>query len=161
MAGTRTRLPGPTYSIDVVFAAPLDYSYRWCTDYAPGDARLEGERYARKILSRSSRRVVYEDLEETTEGYQWAHAEVTLQPPNRWHVESTGSHRSIRGDYLLRALGAERTLFRLRWRRRPTPLSKVKMTKAEREASTRGMWKRFKAALERDYRQSRRARRSR
>jgi len=156
-ASPRVRIPGPSYAIELVFAAPLAFSYRWCTDFSPQDAELEGEQYTRKVISRKARRVVYEDLRETKDGYLWAHMDVTLRPPNRWHVESVGSHRIIRGDYQLSSLGPERTLFHQRWRRKSTPLTKVKMTKAERENSTRGMWKKFGRALERDYQRSQRS----
>src|SRR6266480_7786524 len=50
--------------------------------WAPG-----GERYERRIIERSARRVVFEDLADTKEGWLWNRDVVTLRPPNRWHMD--------------------------------------------------------------------------
>src|SRR5438309_12068066 len=60
--------PGPEYRIRVSFRAPIDFVFAWCTDYTPGDAALEKEAYERKIIERTSRSVVFEDLEESKDG---------------------------------------------------------------------------------------------
>lgn len=155
--GTRLRIPGPDYQIEIEFSAPLEYVFRWCTDYSPDDAKLEGEKYTRMVVSRTGRRVVYEDLEDGKDGYLWAHMDVSLHPPDRWHVESIGSHRTLRGDYRLTRLGRERTRFQMKWRRAPTPLTKLKMTKAQREQVMRKGWEKLQRALEVDYRRSKRS----
>jgi hypothetical protein len=151
------KLPGPEYQIELDFDAPLDYVYEWCTDFSPEDGKLEGQKYVRRIISRTNRRVVYEDLEEEKDGYVWVHNEVTLQPPNRWRVDSFGSHRSVRADYRLSSIAPDRTMFEMRWRRLATPLAKVKMTRAQREKATRKDWEHFKRALQLDYRRSKRS----
>src|SRR4029077_11206052 len=92
-----TRKPGAmkprTYEIWTKFRAPLPFVFRWCTDYTPDDPRLEKDEYTRRIVKRSTRKVVYEDLSDTPDGWMWSHQEVTLRPPNRWHADVTGSHR--------------------------------------------------------------------
>src|SRR5688572_1520356 len=62
---SRPNWVGPEYRIRVAFRVPLDFAFAWCTDYTPDDAKLEGESYRRKIIERTARRVVLEDLEET------------------------------------------------------------------------------------------------
>ncbi len=154
----RPRWVGPEYRVRVAFRVPLDFAFAWCTDYTPSDGKLEGESYERKIIERTSRRVVFEDLEETKDGWDWGRDIVTLQPPNRWHMDGVGNRSDVTADYVLSALPDGRTRFDLRWRRRPKTPEARKLTKAQREASTTRAWKRFAAAMERDYRRSRRRR---
>lgn len=146
---------GPEYRIRVTFRVPLTFAFAWCTDFTPEDASLEGEAYTRKIIERTPRRVVFEDLEEDDRGWIWTREVVTLRPPNRWHMDGVGSRRDATADYVLSSLPDGRTLLDLRWRRRPTVREAKTLTKAEREASMLRAWKRFGAAMERDYTRSR------
>ncbi len=148
---------GPEYHITATFRVPLDFAFAWCTDYTPEDAGLEGEGYQRKIIERSSRRVVFEDLEEMADGWFWGRDVVTLRPPNRWHMDGVGNRRDVTADYLLTSLPDGRTQLELRWRRRPkTPDAKRHVSKTEREASALTAWKRFGVAMDRDYRRTQR-----
>ena len=142
---------GP-FRIRVAFRVPLDYAFGWCTDYTPDDGALEGESYQRKVIERSARRVVFEDLEETKSGWNWGRDVVTLRPPSRWHMDGVGNRRDVTADYVLTHLPDGRTQLELRWSRRPNVPETTKLTKAEREADTVRAWKRFGAAMERDYR---------
>ncbi len=153
----RPRWEGP-YWIDVSFRVPLDFAFAWCTDYTPQDASLEGEAYERKIIERSPRRVIFEDLEETKDGWAWSRDVVALHPPNRWHMDGVGNRRDVTADYLLSSLPDGRTQLDLRWRRRPKGPDAAKLTTAQREADTLRAWKRFGVAMERDHRLSRRHR---
>src|SRR5256884_209217 len=155
-ATSRRGRTGPEYRVRVSFGVPLDFAFAWCTDYTPEDASLEGETYQRKIIERTSRRVIFEDLEESDDGWNWSRDVVTLRPPNRWHMVGIGNRRDVRADYVLSPLPDGRTRFDLRWSRRPKVPDAKKLTKAEREASTMRAWKRFAAAMEQDYRRSRR-----
>ncbi len=160
---SRRARPGRAWSkcqIRVEFRAPLDFAFAWCTDSSPEDSRLEGESYQRKAIERTPRRVVFEDLEETGTGWVRSRDVVNLRPPNRWHMEGAGNRRDVVADYLLSALPGGRTRLDLRWRRRPLVPEQKPLTKAEREASTLRAWKRFGAALNRDYRRTARGRRS-
>ncbi len=146
----------PEYRIRVSFGVPLDFAFAWCTDYAPEDPSLEGESYQRKIIERTSHRVIFEDLEENEDGWDWGRDVVTLLPPNRWHMDGVGNRRDVTADYLLSPLPDGRTRFDLRWSRRPNVPEAKKLTKGQREASAMRAWKRFGAAMEQDYRRSRR-----
>ena len=152
---------GPEYRIRVTFRVPLKFAFGWCTDYTPQDARLEGESYRRKIVERTPRRVVFEDLEESETGWIWSRDVVTLHPPNRWHMDGSGNRGDVMADYVLSSLPDDRTQLELRWRRRPIVPETERPTKAEREASTTRAWKRFGAAMERDYRRGLRGKRRR
>ena len=158
MAGRRNQSRwGPTYRITVSFRAPLAFAFAWCTDYTPGDAKLEGDSYERKIIERSPRRVILEDLYDTKTGWIWSREVVTLQPPNRWHMDGVGNERDVTAEYVLTPLPDGGTQLELQWRRMPKVPAASKLTTAQREASALRAWKRFATSLERDYK--RRARR--
>lgn len=151
MARQRGARKGDEARVRAVFRVPLKFAFEWCTDYTPQDAALEGESYIRRVTERTPRRVVFEDLEETPSGWIWARDVVTLRPPNRWHMESVGSHREVTADYILRTLPDGRTQLELRWWRKPTSLGR-RIPRAQREKETGLAWKRFAKAMERDYR---------
>ena len=98
--------------------------------------------------------MVFEDLEETKDGWFWSRDTVTLRPQNRWHMDGTGNRRDVTANYLLSRLPDGRTQLELRWKRQPKWPEAKKLTKAQREADTLRAWKRFAAAMERDYQQS-------
>ena len=156
--GRRTeRWPGPLYHISAIFDAPLPFVFGWCTDFQPRDNELEKEEYSRKIIERSSKRVVYEDVFEAADGWRWARHVVTLRPPDGWHSESVGNYRDASLDYALTPLSTGGTRLDLRWRRRPTGLARRRPSKAEIERSSTAGWKNYAKELEKDYRNSTRA----
>ena len=142
------------YEIRSVFRAPLAFVFAWCTDYSTGDARLEKEAYVRRIIERTRRRVVYEDLEETPRGWAWSRHSVTLRPPNRWRSDSVGNYRTWRLDYSLRPLPGGRTELTLRGLRRASGLASKNPPKAKLERAMRASWSHFGRALESDYQKS-------
>ena len=147
--------PGPEYRVSVSFRAPIEFVFAWCTDYTPGDAALENEAYQRKIIERTPRAVIFEDLEESQDGWDWSRAVVSLHPPNRWHMDGIGNNRDVMADYALSRLPDGRTRLDLRWKRRPHVPDAKRRTKAEHEASSTRSWKMFASALEKDYVRSR------
>jgi hypothetical protein len=159
MAKASQKWPDPEYHVKAEFNAPLPYVFSWCTDFDPDDARREKDEYSRKIIQRTPRRVVYEDLVDSPEGWHWARHVVTLRPPNRWHSDSVGSHRTLAIDYVLTRLPGDRTRLDLRWRRRPTALATTPISKRVLERSTTEAWGNFARELEKDYRKRRPRRR--
>jgi hypothetical protein len=147
--------PGPRYQVRAKFRAPVSFVYRWCTDYTPGDARLEGEKFQRRILRRTEREVVYEDLEDTEDGWFWSRHVVRLLPPNRWHSDSVGSHRAYSLDYRLTKLPGDQTQLTLTARRSPYGVGGKNPSKSKWVRSVAKSWKSFGRFLERDYRNSR------
>ncbi|TLZ59403.1 MAG: hypothetical protein E6K13_09830 [Methanobacteriota archaeon] len=146
---------GPTYRIRVSFRVPLAFALKWCTDFSSDDGNLEGESYRRKVVQKTSRRVVFEDLEETKDGWMWSRDVVTLRPPDRWHMDGVGNHRDVTADYVLTTLADGQTQLDLQWRRRPRNPAAAKLTKLQRETSALQSWRRFRTAMERDYKRSR------
>ena len=153
--------PPPRYVVKARFRAPLEFVYRWCTDYTPEDARHEAEAYERRILRRTSREVVYEDLADTPNGWAWSRHVVELDPPDHWHSRSVGSHRAIDLDYRLAPRADGGTELTLIARRRPTPVGGRNASKAAWERSVAASWRLFARSLERDYRAAQASRRPR
>lgn len=143
------------YQIQRVFRAPLDFAFKWCTDFTEKDRELQGEKGSRQIIRRSARKVVYEDLTPTPDGWMWSRQFVTLRPPNGWHLVALGNYRRWDLDYSLRALSDGKTEFTLRGRRRATLLGKKNPPKSVLEREFDVMWRNLGRALERDYRSSR------
>lgn len=148
-----------TYRIRTEFHAPLEFVFRWCTDFTPEDAKLEAESYQRRILRRSKRLVIYEDLEDSPQGWVWARHVVRLQPPDRWHSDSTGSHRAIRLDYRLSRLPGDRTQLVLTARRRPAGVGGKNPSRSHWERTVGGSWTKLGKSLEEDYRKGQEPRR--
>lgn len=150
------RVRSGVYEVRTVFHAPLSFVFRWCTDYTAGDPALEGDSFTRRVLQRSRRVVVYEDLDTTPEGWAWSRWVVTLAPPDRWHGESMGNYRDWSVDYRLCSLPDGGTELLLKGERRPTLLGERNPSRAELEASLAGNWQKFARALEADHARSRR-----
>jgi len=79
---------------------------------------------------------------------------VTLRPPNGWHAEAFGSHRTWSIDYHLSDGPGGSTEFWFRGVRRATALAGKNPPKAELEHELQTMWGKLGRALERDYRAS-------
>lgn len=152
------RTPGPrTYRYRIAFAAPRPFVFRWCTDYQPSDPALEGEAYSRKVVSRTPRRVVYEDLEDSPHGWSWARHVVTLRYPRHWHSDSVGNYRNYRLAYDLVELPGGRTELRFVGTRKASLLGTSHPTPAAFARSMDRAWHRFRRELEREYRAEGRA----
>jgi hypothetical protein len=148
------RLTSGVYEVRRTFRAPLGFSYRWCTDYSDRDPGLEGTGGTRRVLERTRRRVVYEDLEKTRDGWSWSRWTVQLRPPDRWRGVAVGNYRSWTIDYRLEAVGPERTGFRLRGRRRPMLLGTKNPPRGALERDLARSWRKLARALESDYRRA-------
>lgn len=153
------RWPGPNYKVSSTFHVPLAFAFRWCTDYTAKDARYSAENYERRILRRSNREVIFEDLYDTEGGWIWIRRKIRFRPPARWHADSVGSDRALSVDYQLSRLSANSTLLTIRARRRPYGVGVKNPPKSEWENSVASNWLKFGRAMERDYMRSRSRRR--
>jgi hypothetical protein len=139
------------YEIKRTFRAPLDFVYAWCTDFTGEDRKLQGETGFRKILRKTSRGAVYEDLTDTPHGWEWSRQTVTFHPPDRWTAIAMGNYRRSDLVYSLRKRSDGQTEFTMRGRRRATSLA-PNPSKAALEEELHTMWRHLGKELERDYR---------
>jgi hypothetical protein len=153
------RRPTARYEVRATFRAPIGFVYRWCTEYTPNDPRISTETYRRRILRRSAREVVLEDLYDTRQGWIWLRRVVRLSPPDGWHADSVGSDREISVEYRLTGLPGNRTQLTIRARRRPYGIGTKNPSKSAWERSVASNWAKFGRALEREY-ELRRSRRN-
>lgn len=140
------------FEVNAKFRAPLEFVYEWLTDFSPRDPALLGEHYERRILVRSPRRVVFEDLSSTTDGWVWLRNEVTRRPPDSWRLTAIGNRLSAEANYKLTSVGPEASALRMRWRLRSgfvrTPIPPRKLI----EPAMSNVWSAYARPLERDYR---------
>ena len=133
------------------FPAPLEFVYRWLTDFSSRDASITGERYRRRILERSPSRIIFEDLAASSSGWSWLRNVVDLQPPDRWHLEAVGNTLDARADYRLIPRSPSTTELVMTWRLRPGILGGTIPPKAAIEASLRQVWAAYAEALREDF----------
>lgn len=145
------------YHVSVIFRAPLRFAYAWCTDYSPEDVKIAGEDKAfglhRRIVLRTPRQVVFENLYDHGKGWAWERHSVTLTPPDRWHSDGYGNYHESHLDYHLTELSDSRTRFDMRWMSRPIGLStgpRAPVPTVERFVEK--LWTARARALERDFR---------
>jgi len=150
MATPRSRV----YQVRTTFRAPMAFVLGWCTDFTSEDAGLEGDKFRRRVIERSRRKIVYEDLDDTPTGWVWSRWTVTVQPPDRWHGDSVGSVRGWSVDYRLKPLVDGRTRFTMHGRRFPLGLGTNNPPKRDLESDLSENWRRLGRALEADYRKS-------
>jgi hypothetical protein len=113
----------------------------------------------RKIIERTARRVVYEDLEESKTGWSWDRNVVTRRPPDRWSLSAVGNHYDTAAAYRLSSLRGGGTRLDLTFRLRKKGPEDRLPAKGETEREVRAMWRLYAKALERDYALIRRNRR--
>jgi hypothetical protein len=147
--------PVAVYQIKRTFRAPLDFAFKWCTDFTDADRKLQGEKGYRQIIRKTSRGAVYEDLTPTPTGWMWSRQTVTFHPPNEWRALADGNYRKWNLVYSLKELPDGRTEFTMRGKRRSTPLGVKNPPKAVLEKELQTMWRHLGNALERDYRSRR------
>jgi hypothetical protein len=153
--------PVEVYEIRQTFRVPLEFAYRWCTDYTSQDGQLCKDGHSRQILKRTARRVVYEDLYPSPGGWMWSRQTVTLHPPNRWTAVAQGNYRRWKLVYTLRTRGEGRTELILHGERRPQFLSHKNPSHRELDGELQRMWRNYGVAMEKEFRASRRRPRSR
>lgn len=143
------------YRVTASFGAPLAFVFQWLTDFGPKDAAISGGGFRRRVIERSPRRVVFEDLSSSTAGWVWLRNVVTLRPPDQWHLEAIGNGLDARADYKLTALTPSRTRLSMTYRMRPGLLGSPVPPRATLETMMQGVWNTYRDALERDFRASR------
>ncbi len=143
------------FEVRATFAAPRDFVYSWLTDFSAEDPAITGDAYQRKLIAKSARRVVFEDLSETEEGWGWLRNTVALVPPSRWQMLAVGNSLDAKATYRLVRRGNNSTELIMRWRLRSGVLPHKVPAKTVLEAGMREVWAIYGQALEKDYARAR------
>lgn len=97
-----------TYKLSKTFDAPLDFVFKWCTDFREDDGKMIGSKTKRKFLERNKERLTwivnYKENGKLKEGIRT----VWLNPPDAWHLDTCGDGYE-RGEYKLTSLGKGKT----------------------------------------------------
>jgi hypothetical protein len=79
-----------TYKVSKTFNAPIDFVFKWCTDFREDDGKMVGSKNKKRFLERSKKRIVwvstYKEDGVPGEGLRV----VWLRPPDAWHFETCG-----------------------------------------------------------------------
>lgn len=141
------------YRLTETFNAPLDYVFKWCTDFREDDNKYTGSKTVRKILEKTPERAVwavrYKEGKETVEGVR----AVWLRPPGTWVLDTCGDGKEV-GEYKLKSLGKNKTRLDMRFTV-TYPSKKDVEDKDEWEADGVKHWKVYRKALEADFKAGR------
>jgi hypothetical protein len=137
------------YEVSVTFDAPIDYVYKWCTDYREYDGELRHDAFKRNVVDRSNNRVVFIDHTNPGGPDDKEKVRIITLKRNAWSMSGFDEGANITGMYKLQSLGKNKTKLKLNYTltfktRRP-------VSKKEMAAMDTRDWNYFKAALESDY----------
>jgi hypothetical protein len=142
-----------TYKISQKFDAPLDFVYSWCTDFREDDPKLVGSKTVRKIIEKSTERVIWRVRYKDGRGFQEGVRAVWLHPPSAWHLDTCGDGREV-GEYKLTRLGKSKTRLDMKFVVTYDSPKEVE-DKKEWEADGKEHWKIYRKALEADFKAGR------
>lgn len=138
-----------TYKVSVTFNAPIDFVFKWCTDFREDDGKMTGSKTKRHFLERTKKRIIwvvsYNEGGEPKEGVRV----VRLMPPDAWHFDTCGDSREA-GDYKLVSLSKNKTrldlVFNVTYDNRKDVESRDTWQK-----ETKDLWAVYSKYLEKDY----------
>jgi hypothetical protein len=137
-----------------VIDAPLEFVFRWCTDYRDDDDRITDDiyHYRADIVLREPRRIVRVITVPGADRNRSTEVEVIrMFPPDRWSLQKLSLTDDKQGRYRLRRLGPAQTVLEMRftetWR-----LRKIPSRERYRRLFHR-VWDRYVERLEAEHRQ--------
>jgi hypothetical protein len=141
-----------TYKVSKTFRAPLDYVFRWCTDFREDDGKMTGSKAKRIFLERSAKRIVWiSEFKEKGKAKEGVRV-VWLQPPNSWTLDTCGDQREI-GEYNLTQKGKNKTRLDMKFQIGFESKDEVE-DKKKWEKEVTEEWEIFGRHLENDYSES-------
>jgi hypothetical protein len=140
------------FSLSKTIDAPLDYVYRWCTDFAAVQRAVPTA--PRRIVQATKSRVVYVELYEGADSQRRVGVDiVSLKPPNSWHMEYVGEDNEEIAEYRLKKLGERRTRIDIRFRNKWK--GSLSLSTEEKQKIENDVWDKYIAAIEKDFKQRR------
>jgi hypothetical protein len=143
-----------TYRLSTTFSAPIDYVFDWCTDFLEDDPKKYlGSKTVRKILEKTTERVVWTVRYKEGKGFAEGVRAVWLYPRKAWHLDTCGDGREV-GDYKLSPLGKSKTRLDMKFVVTYDSKNDVE-SKEEWEGDGKKHWTIYRKALEADFRAGR------
>ena len=142
-----------TIKISKIINAPKKFVFYWCTDFSEDDPKITGSKSIRKILDKTKKRAVYASLYAGDDGTQKIGVnDVTLKPPDAWHLDYVGEEDNEVADYELTSLGKNKTKLSMVFKEK----YKVSNFDSEEESEKRisRIWDMYVSALESEFRGS-------
>ena len=137
------------YEVFVTFEAPIDYVYKWCTDYQEDDGKLRGASSSRNVVDRSKSRVVFIDHTNPGASDDKEKVRIITLKRNSWSLVGFDEGSNITGNYRLQSLGKNSAMLKLKYTL--TYKTRKLVSKKEMAEEDTRDWNYYKAALERDY----------
>jgi hypothetical protein len=144
-----------TLTFRVRVHAPLEFVYRWCTDFRADDDRLTNSiyQYRADIVLREPRRIVRVIRVPGKDRNRSTDVEIiSLQPPNQWSLKKFSVTDDKTGHYRLRHTAPTLTLLEMKFREKWKVRNPPDRTRY-RELFVR-VWNRYRAIMEEQYHRS-------
>ena len=139
-----------SFEVTKLIRAPLKFVFEWCTDFREDDSEiLMGSNNKIQIVEKNERQVIRLVESATKFGVIKNRQVITLNPPNKWHVERVGDEANISGDYELTESNSHTNL-KMKFRTEYNMPEFVQTTEKRRERFGM-MWDNIIKALENDY----------
>jgi len=140
-----------TIKVSKTINAPLEYVFKWCTDFSEDDPKITGSKSQRKILEKTKKRVIYAQLYKAEDGTQKVAIDiVTLKSPTSWHLDYFGEEDNETGEYKLNRLGKSKTRLDMVFKEKWKNVKKIP-TRRELVKDVNAVWDKYVSALEADY----------
>jgi len=138
-----------SFEVTKIIRAPLKFVFEWCTDFREDDAEILGSNNKIQIAEKNESQVIRLVESDTKFGVIKNRQVITLNPPNKWHVERVGDEANISGDYELTESNSHTNL-KMNFRHEYNMPEFVQTTEKRRERFGM-MWDNIIKALENDY----------
>ena len=139
-----------SFEVTKLIRAPLKFVFEWCTDFREDDSEiLMGSNNKIQIVEKNESQVIRLVESATKFGVIKNRQVITLNPPNKWHVERVGDESNMSGDYELTESNSHTNL-KMKFRTEYNMPEFVQTTEKRRERFGM-MWDNIIKALENDY----------
>jgi len=133
--------------------APLDYVYKWCTDFDEEDTKITGSSSCRIMIEKTSKRAIYAMINGTKGNSRGRMYLVKLEPPNSWHMNAYGNGSDSTGDYNLAKISKNRTKLTVTFDHIYYDIT-VMPAESKKKLDSQNTWNKYVSALEKDFRNS-------
>lgn len=140
-----------SYTITMKIKAPLDYAFKWCTDFDEGDTKITQSDSNRVLIEKKTDRVIYVMLAENDGNTRGRAYIVRLKPPNSWNMKAYGNGSDSTGEYKLTRISPDLTKLTVTFAHNFYDVAAMP-AKSKKKLDSQATWNKYISALETDYR---------